>query len=73
MQTYKWTVEFEVSSTWVEDGFNLTNERALNMLACSLPFAYNTEIKAKVLTKPTDSAIAKEQGYRSVAAWKKAK
>lgn len=68
---YKWTVQIQVDASWVADGFNMTNERAHNMLTKELPYAYNHELKAKVLSKPKDSAIAKEQGYKTIAAWKK--
>lgn len=71
MKFYKWTVEIEVEVSWIADGFDLTNERAHDMLVHSLPYAYNYELKAKVLSKPPDKAIAKEQGYKSVATWKK--
>lgn len=61
---YKWTVEIQVHKTWVEDGFELTNERAHGMLAKALPYANNAELKAKVLSGPSADAVAKEQGYK---------
>ena len=60
---YKWTVEVQVAASWVADGFNLTNERAHDMLAYDLCGARNTEIKATVIKAPCAKAIAKEQGY----------
>ncbi len=61
---YKWTVEFQVADVWVEDGFDLTNERALNMLAEDLSMAeIGHELKAKVIKAPSKKAIRKEQGY----------
>ena len=64
---FKWTVQFEVDETWVADGFNLTNERAHEMLANTLTSAYNHELKAKVLSAPDQEKIAKAQGYQSLA------
>ena len=32
MRTFKWVVQFEVTESWVEDGFNLTEEEARNMI-----------------------------------------
>jgi hypothetical protein len=64
---YKWTVEFEVSADWVADGFNLTDERARQMIAGDLEWAREDELKAKVIKAPKASAIAKEQGYGSAA------
>lgn len=63
MKTYKWTVEFEVDSSWVADGFDLTDERAHDMLAYEIQGAYSHEIKAKVVKAPSRTAIRKEQGY----------
>lgn len=66
-QWYKWTVEIQVHKTWVEDGFELTNERAHSMLARTLPYANNAELKAKVISSPDPDAIAREQGYKDAA------
>jgi hypothetical protein len=51
-KTYKWTVQFEVSENWIDDGFNINDETALNMLAEYLPYAYGHELKAKVIKSP---------------------
>ncbi len=61
-----WTVEFSVSDNWVADGFDLTDERALDMLTSDLRFAYSDELKAKVTKTPSKEQIAKLQGYKSV-------
>lgn len=61
---YKWTVEIEVDAIWVADGFDLTNERALDMLAHDLGYAnVGTELRAKVKKAPRRAAILREQGY----------
>lgn len=67
---YRWTVEFEVHKTWVMDGFEFTDERAKSILANELSYAHGSELRAKVLTGPPDAAIAKEQGYPNVDAWR---
>ena len=59
----KWTVEFLVDETWVTDGFDLTDERALNMLAGDLQFAYPHELGARVISAPPPEEIRKLQGY----------
>jgi len=60
----KWTVEFEVDEIWVEDGFNLTDERALDMLANDLRFAnMNTELGARVIKAPKPEKLRALQGY----------
>jgi len=54
-----WTVQFSVDPSWVADGFDLTDERALDMLAHDLCFAYiDTELKAKVIKSPSEKLIA---------------
>jgi len=67
----KWTVEFEVDKSWVEDGFDLTNEFAQNMIESALPFAYSDELSAKVISSPNEEEIAKIQGYENAAEMKK--
>lgn len=62
MKKYKWTVEIEVDETWVEDGFDLTDERARNMIGNSLPYAYGHEFKARVLTRPNMAEVNIAQG-----------
>lgn len=61
---FTWTVEFKVDATWVEDGFDLTSERAKRMLAYDLQFARDSEIKARVLSAPDEKLIRKMQGYK---------
>lgn len=59
----KWVVEFSVDQVWVEDGFDLSDERALEMLAADLNFALKEELGAKVLKAPSAEKIRKLQGY----------
>lgn len=63
MAMLKWTVEFSVDSSWVADGFDLTDERAKEMLASDLGYAYGHELKARVLKYPSAERIARLQGY----------
>ena len=60
---YTYTVEFKVHKTWIADGFDLTDERAKEMLAHDLQSAHGSELRAKVLTAPDPELIAKAQGY----------
>ena len=62
---FKWTVEFTVDASWVADGFEITAERAHDMLAATIGGAFNHEISAKVLKAPPQAAIRKVQGYTS--------
>jgi hypothetical protein len=62
MKTFKWVVEFEVTENWVEDGFNITEARAHDMIANALPHAYYSEFKAIVIKAPNPKIIAKTQG-----------
>ncbi|HWX14334.1 MAG TPA: hypothetical protein VNY06_05685 [Methylocella sp.] len=67
-KTFKWTVEFEVAECWVADGFNLTDERALDMLSNDLGWTdIQTELKARVVKAPEPERIAKAQGYTDVS------
>lgn len=60
---FKWTVEFSVHQTWVEDGFELTDERAKDLIENALPHSYSHETKATVLLAPLAEEIAKVQGH----------
>ena len=60
----KWTVEFSVESSWVADGFDLTDERAKEMIASDLAYAFGHEVKAKVTKYPDALKVAKLQGYK---------
>ena len=55
----KWTVEFEVDYSWFEDGFDLTDEKAFEIINAVLRWANSDELSAKVLTKPTQKEIEK--------------
>lgn len=64
LKRMSWVVRFEVSENWVADGFELTDERALDMLAHDLGYAIpGTELQAKVLRSPSQNRILKIQGY----------
>lgn len=60
---FKWTVEFEVHESWVADGFDMTDERAREMLTETLPCAFDMELKARVVKSPSARAIRMAQGY----------
>jgi hypothetical protein len=63
MQTFKWVVEFEIAQNWVEDGFEINQERATEIIANSLPYANGNEFKATVLKAPAAKLIRTTQGY----------
>ena len=63
MAMLRWTVEFAVDESWVADGFDLTDERAKEMLATDLGYAYGHELGAKVLKYPSAERVARLQGY----------
>ena len=63
---FTWIVEMSVSETWVEDGFELTNDRELDMLSHDLGYAnIGLELDAKVVDAPSRNLIAKAQGYKN--------
>jgi hypothetical protein len=53
----KWIVEFEVSNNWVADQFDLVDEQVQEMLAARLPYAFECEIKARVIKRPSKLAM----------------
>jgi hypothetical protein len=58
---YTWTVKFSVHRTWVEDGFDLDDERAHDMILNDLRHAYGHEVKARVLRRPSKAKIREAQ------------
>lgn len=63
MSKLEWTVRIYVDPKWVEDGFNLTDEKAREMLENFLPFAYSSELGAKVIDGPHPKIIRQLKGY----------
>ena len=61
---FKWVVEFTVNGTWVEDGFNLTQQVAKEMIEARLGFAYDHETAAKILKCPTQKEINSAGNWR---------
>jgi hypothetical protein len=54
MKKYKWVVEFEVTENLVDDGFEIDNDVAQEMIQSVLAFAYWHEFNAKVISKSVD-------------------
>ena len=62
-QCFKWVIEISVDKTWVEDGFEVDDDRATEMLGSQLRYAYGHEYSAKVLGRPSKKLIQHVQGY----------
>lgn len=60
---FSWTVVFEIDEVWVADGFDLTEERALDMIQRTLPYSCGGEVGAKVACRPNEGRIRRAQGY----------
>lgn len=66
--TFAWIVRLEVCGTWVADGFELDDDRALDMLAHDLTLAnIGDELGARVIAAPPVDLVARTQGYRDAA------
>jgi hypothetical protein len=61
---YRWIVEFGVNAVWVADGFDLDDERAMDMLQHHLGYAREDELRAKVHFAPNPVDVRLEQGER---------
>lgn len=65
----RWVIEIAVADSWVADGFQMTDERAVKMLENELPYAYSHEFTAQVIKAPDPEAIRQLQsGYEEVPA-----
>lgn len=60
---FSWVVRFTVAPLWVQDGFTISNDRALSMLARAVGGATGEELQAQVLESPSPLQIASMQGY----------
>jgi hypothetical protein len=67
---YWWLIAVGVAPVLVADGVDLTDQRAHDMLTNQFSHADGSELKAIVLGRPPDEAVAKEQGFKSVGAYR---
>ena len=58
MAMLKWVVEFSIDESWIADGFDLTEERAKEMIANEIGWSYSFETSARIVKRP-DVAILK--------------
>lgn len=65
-KAFKWVLEIEIDETWVADGYEATADRVKEaILSYSLGYAYDYEVKTKLLKKPLKRDIRRAQGYKS--------
>lgn len=64
---FSWVARLDVHKTWVEDGFELTAERAKSMLENEIGYAQGWELGAKLIKAPDAERVAKMMGYSSLA------
>jgi len=57
-----WLVKIKVDKSWVADGFDLTKERARDMISDTLPYAYGYEYDAVIVKAPPKAIIRKIRG-----------
>lgn len=68
IKPYTWIVRLDVAPMWVADGFNMSDERALEMLGKTLGYANMTyELAATVISAPSSKRIVQEFGYKAHA------
>jgi len=64
MEGFTWIGSITVAKCWVEDGFELTEQRLKEMILSDLTFATSDEVEVKILKAPSKKAIRKVQGYK---------
>lgn len=64
---FYWILEVGIHKVWVADGIDFTDERAHGMFAKYFGYLHGSELKAKVLSRPSDKAVAEEMGFKSVS------
>lgn len=69
---HTWVFELTVDETWVEDGFNPdAHQMKEAILSSMLGYAYDYEVKVKLVKPAKQKAVADAQGYRTVKAMRK--
>ncbi len=63
---YEWTVKITVDPIWVADGFDLDQDRLMDILSRELGYARCHEYGGEVLTTPDADEIRAEQSGRKV-------
>ena len=63
-KAYSWIVEFKVSKTWIEDGFDLTPEDVRQMIKHQLPYAEGSEVSARIIDEPNPKLLENDFQYR---------
>lgn len=51
----RWTVTFSVSPLWIQDGFDLTEQVAKDMIEKALPLSYTAESRVRIDKAPLAS------------------
>lgn len=61
---HKWVVEFQVAEIWLKDGFDPDKDVFRDaLMEYSLGYAEESEVKAKIISKPDKKTLEKLQGY----------
>lgn len=60
-----WLIAVGFAPNLIADGVDFTDRRAQRIFERTFPFARGSEIKAKIIGRPDDAVIAREQGYEN--------
>ena len=66
---YWWLIAVGINTKWVEDGVDFTDVKTHKMLCNVYKYAQSHELKAVVLGRPDDAAVAAQQGYATVESY----
>lgn len=70
---FYWVLQVGIHETWVEDGADFTDDKVHSMLAHHFRHAYGHELKGKVLSRPSNDAVAEVMGFKTVAEYLKSR
>ena len=56
-----WVVKISIDESWIVDGFEVTEENVKEAMQYCLPYAYDSEIKTKIMKRPDRKVIDKLQ------------
>lgn len=70
---FYWVLQVGIHETWVADGADFTDNIVHSLLTHHFRHAYGHELKGKVLSRPSNDAVAEAMGFSTVTEYLKSR
>lgn len=64
---FYWILQVGIHEAWVADGVDFTDNKVHDLLCHNFRYATGNELKGKVLSRPSNDAVAETMGFKTVA------